>query len=106
MKNNETRNLLPMNDFLAISKEFATEKKNYEKKNARNTALGVLVCFAIVTLAIYIGIVTWNILLAIILMIIFIAAFACFASYEDSKNKRKLDEYGAELYRKYINNKG
>lgn len=99
---NKNKNVLPLNDFLAINDDYIAYKKSWDKKNNKDMAFGVLGYFLIIGIAVYIGCVTWNMILMMILLALFTILFAWYMASKESKNKRELEEYGANLYKEYL----
>lgn len=102
--NNTNKNILPMNDYLAMNEEYREYKRAWDKKNNKDLFLGVLGGFLLIGIVMYIGVVTWWSILSIILLIASIIIFGWYMASKESKNKQELEEYGAKLYKEYLEN--
>ena len=102
----EQNTRLSMEEFLKMNSDYIEHKKTFEKKDTKNTILIVLAVFAIIAMSIWIGVATFNFLLAVIIMIILFIPFIYFAVSTEKKSKQKLEEYGVKLYQEYLKENG
>ncbi|MBQ8869352.1 MAG: hypothetical protein IJ027_06530 [Oscillospiraceae bacterium] len=93
---------LSMQEFLAINEKYMEYKKSVEKKDTRNTVLGVLLSLVIVAISIYIGVVTFDIIITLGVLVVLMVVFIAFAVSNEKKTKQELEKYGSRLYQKYL----
>ena len=90
-----------MEEFLSLNEDYIKLKKDVDKKDARGTVFAILFIFASIiataVLGVFIGIIPSVLFLAIALI-----TAVCLGVSKENKEKQKLADYGAQLYKEYL----
>lgn len=98
-------NIYSKNDYLSLSKEYENEKKKIKKVGRNKMILGgILLGLGALIIPIILIPIMGQMLIPLIVSFLGIIVGATFMGVSESTTKKRIDELGDNLYRKYVSN--
>lgn len=100
---NISNQILSKEDFLSLSAEYENEKKKLRRMYRNKLIIGlILLGLSVFILPFILVLIIQQVLIPLIVCILGITVSCIFLGVNESTNKKRIDELGNNLYRKYI----
>lgn len=98
-------NMYSKDDYLSLSKEYENEKKKI-KKSGRNMMIlsGILLFLSLFIIPVILILIMDQMLIPFIVSLLLVIVACIFLGVSESTTKKRIDELGDNLYRKYVSN--